>query len=338
MNGATPAGAWAGVKTTSRDGGTAVLLGLAQLLADRAHRHRPVLGLDDDAQVAAARHPRVEGQDEVALLGLDARPRSRCRSGRAGRRRRGRGRRASPRAGPRSRRPWPPTGRARRRGRRRPPRWRRAAPRAPLNPAAISWRNWCIGELSRVGSSRMRELGGVAVEVALEHPARSGRWRCRAWSRRTARRPCERSAPRSPRNFSSVRGSRPSPSAKFVRSVCSSAWAARSLTCSAWRTSRSNSAWTTSTLTVTPASWSASSPMRRARSTSAGAVVDRALGQERGERRVGEDEALDDDAVALEADPRGQRRRLRRRRRRRWAVGRMTAVSMRRTVRGARDI
>ena len=34
----------------------------------------------------------------------------------------------------------------------------------------------------------------------------------------------ERSAPRSPRNFSSVRGSRPSPSAKFARSVCSRAW------------------------------------------------------------------------------------------------------------------
>ena len=64
---------------------------------------------------------------------------------------------------------------------------------------------------------------------------RSGRWRCRASSRRTARRPSSRSAPRSPRNFSSVRGSRPSPSAKFARSVCSSASAAFSLTVSAWR-------------------------------------------------------------------------------------------------------
>ena len=78
----------------------------------------------------------------------------------------------------------------------------------------------------------------------------------------------ERSAPRSPRNFSSVRGSRPSPSAKFARSVCSRAAAARSLTCSAWRTIRSNSVRTASTLTVTPASWRAIRPMRRARSTS----------------------------------------------------------------------
>ena len=39
------------------------------------------------------------------------------------------------------------------------------------NPAVISWRNWCIGELSRVGSSSSGELGGVAVEVALEHRA-----------------------------------------------------------------------------------------------------------------------------------------------------------------------
>ena len=49
----------------------AVLLGLAQLVADGPHRHRAVLRLDDDPQVAAARDPRVDGQDEVALLGLD---------------------------------------------------------------------------------------------------------------------------------------------------------------------------------------------------------------------------------------------------------------------------
>ena len=40
-----------------------------------------------------------------------------------------------------------------------------------LKPSVISWRNWCIGEWSRVGSSRIGELGRVAVEVALEHRA-----------------------------------------------------------------------------------------------------------------------------------------------------------------------
>ena len=77
----------------------------------------------------------------------------------------------------------------------------------------------------------------------------------------------ERSWPRSPRNFSSVRGSRPSPSAKFVRSVCSSAAAARSFVAwLCWR-SAANSRRTTSTFTVTPASWSATSPILSARST-----------------------------------------------------------------------
>jgi hypothetical protein len=47
-----------------------VLLCVAQLLADRAHRHRAVLGLDDDPQVASACDSRVQGQDEVTLLGF----------------------------------------------------------------------------------------------------------------------------------------------------------------------------------------------------------------------------------------------------------------------------
>ena len=54
-----------------RHGRSAVLPGLAQLVAHRAHRHRAVLGLDHDPQVAAARDPRVDGQDEVALLRLE---------------------------------------------------------------------------------------------------------------------------------------------------------------------------------------------------------------------------------------------------------------------------
>ena len=70
LNGATPDGAWAGREDDQRDGGAAVLACLAQLLAHRPHRHRPVLGLDDDPDVAAARDPRVEGQHEVALLRL----------------------------------------------------------------------------------------------------------------------------------------------------------------------------------------------------------------------------------------------------------------------------
>ena len=137
-----------------RDGRTPVLAGLAQLVTHRAHRHRPILGLDHDAQVAAARDGRVDGQHEVALLALHERSRPRARCGRAGRRRRARCRRASRPS--RSSKSAPlAADRA------------RSAPRAaaaasiatrrssrPLNPAAISWRNWCIGEFSRVGSSR----------------------------------------------------------------------------------------------------------------------------------------------------------------------------------------
>ena len=79
-----------------------------------------------------------------------------------------------------------------------------------------------------------------------------------------------RSAPRSPRNFSSVRGSRPSPSAKLARSTSSTARAACSLTAVVCATSFSNSRRTTSTSTVVEASWRASRPIRSARSTTAG--------------------------------------------------------------------
>src|SRR5215210_1685716 len=76
-----------------------------------------------------------------------------------------------------------------------------------------------------------------------------------------------RSLPRSPRNDSSVRGSRPSPSAKLARRTPSRASAARSLAARLWSANRSNSARTASTFRVTPTLCSAVRPIRTARST-----------------------------------------------------------------------
>ena len=78
------------------------------------------------------------------------------------------------------------------------------------------------------------------------------------------------SAPRSPRNRSSVRGSRPSPSAKFERRTSSTARAACSLATVVWATSFSNSRRTTSVSIDVAASWRARRPMRSARSATAG--------------------------------------------------------------------
>ena len=50
------------------DGRGPVLLRLAELLADRPTRHRPILGLDDDPEVRATGPRRVERDHEVALL------------------------------------------------------------------------------------------------------------------------------------------------------------------------------------------------------------------------------------------------------------------------------
>ena len=77
----------------------------------------------------------------------------------------------------------------------------------------------------------------------------------------------ERSLPRSPRKASSVRGRRPSPSAKFWRRSWSRAVAAFALASSVWRRRTANSARTASTFTVTPASMRAVMPILRARST-----------------------------------------------------------------------
>ena len=107
-----------------------------------------------------------------------------------------------------------------------------------------------------------------------------------------------RSAPRSPRNFSSVRGSRPSPSAKFWRSTSSSARAAFSLVAWVCASSASNSRRMWSTLTVTPASWSAVRPIRSARSTSAGRSSGVAFRDERGDGRIRDVEPLDDEPVS----------------------------------------
>ena len=139
----------------------------------------------------------------------------------------------------------------------------------PLNPSLISWRNWWSGEPSRVGPG---------APPAARRPRRS---RCPAGTRM---RPMAESrlvssnssvtnfwrAPRSPRNRSSVRGRRPSPSAKLERRTSSTARAACSLAAVVWATSFSNSRRTTSVSIDVAASWRASRPMRSARSTMAG--------------------------------------------------------------------
>ena len=152
------------------DRSTTVLLRLAQLVADRAHRHRPVLGLDHDPQVAAARHPRVERQHEVALLRLHERP----------------GLRAGPvqqvagaprevaehrleevlEVGALCRR-LRPLGATRRRGRldRHEPLLERLEPRGDLLAELVHRR------VESRGVEQVGELRRVAVEVRLQHPA-----------------------------------------------------------------------------------------------------------------------------------------------------------------------
>ena len=78
-NGAIPLGACAALKTTSADRRTAVLACLAQLLADRAHGHRAVLRFDDDPQVRTACDAWIDRDHEIALLRLQER--TRLRSG-----------------------------------------------------------------------------------------------------------------------------------------------------------------------------------------------------------------------------------------------------------------
>ena len=177
--------------------------------------------------------------------------------------------RAGPRAGPRSRRPWPRTASARRRGPATPPRATSSRSCTPLNPSAISWRNWWSGEPSRVGSSSWATFDRSPSKYWPSRPPMRPIAESRRVSSNSSLTNCC-SSPRSPRNFSSVRGSRPSPSAKLARSTSSTARAACSLTAVVWATSFSNSRRTTSTSTAVAASWRASRPIRRARSTTAG--------------------------------------------------------------------
>ena len=290
------------------DGRAAVLPGLAQLVADGPHRHRPVLGLDHDPQVAAARDPRVDGQDEVALLGLHdgagvvAGPVQEV-AGAAGEVAEHRLEQVLEVAALRGR---PGAlGAAGGGGR-----LDRDEPLLePLNPAAISSRNWCIGESSRVGSRSVASLeASPSKYVSSIRPIRPMALSRFFSSNSSSTMP--RSAPRSPRNCSSVRGSRPSPSAKLVRRVCSSVAAAPLVDLLG--------------LADEPLELAAddvhvdgdAGVLEREQADAQGAlddgraVVAGTVGQVRGERRVAEDEALDHDAVAVDADPGGQRRRL----------------------------
>ena len=115
-----------------------------------------------------------------------------------------------------------------------------------------------------------RELRGVAVEVALEHRADPP-------DRAVALRLVEQLVDHRPQRAAVAeelleRPRQPAVAVGEVRAqgLLERLSAAFSLTDSAWRISFSNSARTTSTLTVTPASWSASRPIRRPRSRSAG--------------------------------------------------------------------
>ena len=173
-----------------------------------------------------------------------------------------------------------------------------------LKPSVISPRNWKSGEPRRVGSRRVASL----LPSPSMYVPRSVLMRPMALSRFDSSKSSsvsERSLPRSPRKASSVRGRRPSPSAKFWRRSWSRACAAFALASSVARRRPANSARTASTLTVTPASMRAVRPILRARSTSAGALLGGALGDEGGQAGVDEDQALDDDAVALDRDARG---------------------------------
>ena len=117
---------------------------------------------------------------------------------------------------------------------------------------------------------QQRELGGVAVEVALEHRADPAD---RAVALRLVEQLVDHRAQRAPIAEELLERARQP--AVAVGEVGAEGLLERlrrpsSLTVSAWRRSFSNSARTTSTLTVTPASWSASRPIRRARSTRSG--------------------------------------------------------------------
>ena len=101
-------------------------------------------------------------------------------------------------------------------------------------PLLTSVRNWWSGEPRRVGSS---SCASRDASPSKKVPSRL-RIRPMAESRRSSSNSSRvklRSWPRSPRKASRVRGRRPSPSAKFVRSTSSTWVATRSLSVSAWR-------------------------------------------------------------------------------------------------------
>ena len=182
-----------------------------ELLADLAPRTGAVLGLDDDAQRPSPPHscgstvsrksPFLRA-DDVALR------RARALDGIA--RAADGHRRASPRAGPRSPCPWPTT------SARSAPRAADAASMAVSRSLSFSkpWPTSRPELVQRRAEARrveqLRQARRVAIEVACRAASACGRWRCRACPRRTARDTKRFSWPRSPRNCSSVRGSRPS--------------------------------------------------------------------------------------------------------------------------------
>ncbi len=115
----------------------------------------------------------------------------------------------------------------------------------------------------------------------------------------------ERSLPRSPRKVSSVRGRRPSPSAKFWRRSWSRAAAAFALASSVWRRRRGELGADRVDVDGHAGVHEGGQADLEGALDEAGALLGGALGDEGGEAGVDEDQALDDDAVALDRDARG---------------------------------
>ena len=135
------------------------------------------------------------------------------------------------------------------------------------NSSVTSPRNWWSGLPWRVGSrSWARREPSPSKYLPMSSFRRKSALSRRFSSNRSLVR--RRSLPSSPRKRSSVCGSRPSPSPKLSRRVAASASAARSCVACIRSWSRSNSAFTTSALRLTPVLHNVSRPMRSARSIS----------------------------------------------------------------------
>ncbi len=185
-----------------------------------------------------------------------------------------------------------------------------------LKPSVISPRNWKSGEPRRVGSRRVASL----LPSPSMYVPRSVLMRPMALSRFVSSKSSsvsERSLPRSPRKASSVRGRRPSPSAKFWRRSWSRA-------CGGLRVGVLGRAQEAGELGADGVDVDGHAGVHEGGQADLEGALDDArtllggaLGDEGGQAGIDEDQALDDDAVALDrhaggADAGGRRRADRR--------------------------